>query len=357
MQRAEYGRITLLIVLAIVLYFVCRILEPFLSALAWAAILATVFHPLYDRLHRRLRRPQLASAVACAVLTVAIVLPVLMLILLLAGESVSAYRMLEDRFKSGGLGQVAHFRDSHAYQWIFSRAHDLGLPEPDLGAAGMRALRAVSEFLVSHSASVLSGFTRFVVSFFIMLFSLYYLFLHGRKILSELRGLIPLRPEHQEIIAEKFRAIARATFGGTLATALIQGTAGGLVFLIFGLPSPLLWGAVMSFLSLVPLVGTALVWGPVVIYCLLTGAIGKGILLLAIFGGVVGSVDNVVKPLIIRRGVEINTLLIFLSVLGGVALFGFLGFVLGPFFVTVFLLLIDIYKEEFREELHGARSS
>ncbi len=356
MQRAEYGRITLLVVLAVVLYFVFRILEPFLSALAWAAVLATVFHPLYDRLIHRLRRPRLASAVACIVLTVAIVLPVLVLILLLAGESVSAYRMLEDRLKSGGLGQVTTFRETHAYQWILVRSRDLGLPEPDLSAVGMRALRAVSEFLVNHSASVLSGFTRFVVSFFIMLFGLYYLFIYGRQILSELRGLIPLRPEHQEMIAEKFRAIARATFGGALATALIQGTAGGLVFMIFGLPSPLLWGAVMSFLSLVPLVGTALVWGPVVIYYLLTGAIWKGLLLLVIFGGVVGSVDNVVKPLIIRRGVEINTLLIFLSVLGGVAMFGFLGFVLGPFFVTVFLLLIDIYKAEFRVELKDTQT-
>ncbi|MBZ5561495.1 MAG: AI-2E family transporter [Acidobacteriia bacterium] len=353
MQRAEYGRITLLIILAIVLYFVFRILQPFLSALAWAAILATVFFPLYDRLLRRLRRPRLASGLACIVLTVAIVLPVLLLILLLAGESVGAYRMLEDRLKSGGLDHLTKFRDTGAYQWILARAHDLGLPEPNLSAAGIRALRAVSEFLVNHSASVLSGFTRFVVSFLIMLFSLYYLFIYGRQILSDLRDLIPLRPEHQEKIAEKFRAIARATFGGTLATALIQGTAGGLVFLIFGLPSPLLWGAVMSFLSLVPLVGTALVWGPVVIYYLLTGAIWKGVLLLVIFGGVVGSVDNVIKPLIIRRGVEINTLLIFLSVLGGVALFGFLGFVLGPFFVTVFLLLIDIYKAEFREELNA----
>ena len=357
MQRREYGRITLLIVLLVVLYFVYRILQPFLAALVWAAILATVFYPLYDRLLRRLRRPRLASALACLVLTVAIVLPVLLLVFLLAGESVSAYRMLEDRIKSGGLERVTAFRNSAAYQWILIRLHDLGLPQPDLSAVGIRALRAVSEFLVNHSASVLSGFTRFVVNFLIMLFSLYYLFIYGHGILSELRGLIPLRPEHQEQITEKFRAIARATFGGTLVTALVQGAAGGLVFLVFGLPSPLLWGAVMSFLSLVPLVGTALVWAPAALYYLFTGAVVKGVLLLVIFGGVVGSVDNVVKPLLIRRGVEINTLLIFLSVLGGVAMFGFLGFVLGPFFVTVLLLLLDIYKAEFREELNTTAGS
>jgi predicted PurR-regulated permease PerM len=317
----------------------------------WAAILATVFHPVFERVSRLLRRRGLASALTCVLLTVAIVLPVLVLILLLAGESVSAYRMLEERIKSGQVGGLAALRNAAPYQWVLAKFKELGLPEPNLSETGIRALRAVSEFLVGHSASVVSGFTRFALNFFVMLFSLYYLFLYGPQILSELRGLLPLRAEHEEKIIEKFRGIARATFGGALATALIQGTAGGLVFLIFGLPSPLLWGAVMAFLSLVPVVGTALVWGPVVLYYLLTGAFWKGILLLAVFGGVVGSVDNIVKPLLIRRGAEINTLLIFLSVLGGLGVFGFLGFVLGPFFVTVLFVLVDIYKAEFREEL------
>jgi len=351
MQRSDYGRIALLLILVLVLYYVIRILQPFFSALVWAAILATVFYPFFQRIARLARRPSLASALTCVLLTVALVLPVLVLILLLAGESVGAYRMLEERIKSGGVGGFSALRNTSSYQWLLGRMSDLGLPEPDLSAAAMRAIRAVSEFLVGHSASVLSGFTRFAINFLVMLFALYYLFLEGPGLLRELRQLSPLRPEHEEKIIDKFRGIARATFGGSLLTALIQGAAGGLVFLIFGLPSPLLWGAVMAFLSLVPVVGTALVWGPVVVYCLLTGAVWKGIGLLVVFGGVVGSVDNILKPILIRRGTEINTLLIFLSVLGGVAVFGFLGFVLGPFLVTILFVLIEIYKVEFRHEL------
>jgi predicted PurR-regulated permease PerM len=351
MQRTDYGRIAVLVLLAVVLYYVVRILLPFLPALAWATILATVFYPLFGRVSRLVRRPGLASALTCVLLTLAIVLPVMVLLFLLAGESVNAYRMLEARIKSGGAGELAQLRNASTYQWFLAKLQALGLPEPNLSEAAMRALRGVSEFLVGHSASVLSGLMHFALNFFVMLFTLYYLFLRGPDILRELSRLSPLRHEHEERIVGKFRDIAQATFAGSLATALIQGTAGGLVFLFFGLWSPLLWGAVMALLSLVPVVGTALIWGPVAVYYLLTGVIWKGLLLIVIFVGIVGSADNVVKPRLIKRGTGIHTLWVFLGILGGVGVFGFLGFVLGPFCVTILFVLIEIYKVEFGEEL------
>jgi len=357
MHRTDYARIAILIVLVIVLYYVFRILEPFLPALVWAGILATVFHPLFSAVSRRLRHPRLASALSCVLLTVVIVLPAMFLLFMLAEQSVSAYRMLEARVVPGGPGYFEAVRKASSYQWFLVKTKGLGLPEPDLGALAAKAIRIVSEFLVNRSASVVSGLTHFVVNFFVMLFALYYLLLKGPDILRELRQLSPLRPEHEEKIIEKFRAIALATFGGSLATALIQGAAGGLIFLFFGLPSPLLWGAVMAFLSLVPVVGTALVWAPLVVYYILTGAVWKGIILLVVFAGVVGTVDNVVKPIFIRRGAEIDTLWIFLSVLGGIGVFGFLGLFLGPFLVTILLVLVEICKVEFRDELGGKATS
>jgi predicted PurR-regulated permease PerM len=351
MPQSDYGRIAVVVVLGIVLYYVGRILLPFLPALAWAAVLATVFYPAFEWLSRLLRRPGLASVLTCILLTLAIVLPVMVLLFLLAGDSVSAYRMLEGRIKAGGGGRLGPLGNSSAYLWFLAQLHALGLPEPNLSQTATRALGGVSEFLVSHSASVLSRFMHFALNCVVMLFTLYYLFLHGPGILREFRRLSPLRQEHEEIIMQKFRDIAQATFLGSFTTALLQGTAGGLVFLFFGLPSPLLWGAVMAFLSLVPVVGTALVWGPVTVYYLLSGAVWKGLLMLVIFAAAAGSIDNIVKPLLIKRGTQIHTLWVFLSILGGVGVFGFLGFVLGPFLVTSFLTLIEIYKVEYREEL------
>jgi predicted PurR-regulated permease PerM len=277
------------------------------------------------------------------------------LFFMLANQSVDAYRLLEKHAAPGGPGYFEVIRKASSYQWLLAKAGRFGLPEPDLGALAARVIRFVSEFLVSRSATVFSGITHFVVNFCVMVFALYYLLLKGPDILLELRHLSPLRPEHEELLVEKFRAVTRATFGGSLATSLLHGVAGGLIFLIFGLSSPLLWGAVMAFLSLIPLVGTGLVWVPLVVYYLLTGAVWRGIILLIVFSLASLIVENLIKPMFIRRGMEIDTLWIFLSILGGIGVFGFLGLFLGPFLVTILFVLVEIYKVEFRDELGGNR--
>ena len=345
--QSGIARVFLLIVLALVLYFVGRILRPFFPALTWAAILATVFYPIYQRVARVLHRRELASVVCCVVLTVAIILPVVALFILMAGESVKAYRTLEGMIAGGVPAKIAAIHNSSAYKSMVEQLREMGLPEPNIGATAMRAVRAGSRFLVEHSATVVSGFMNFIVQLFVMLFGLYYLFLEGPHILRELRALIPLQPEYEERIMQKFTGVVHATFTGSLAVAVVQGTLGGLGFLIFGISSPLLWGAGMALVSLVPVFGTALVWGPVVIFYLLTGSVLKGLLMLAVFGLAVGSVDNILKPILIKRGVEIHTLWVFISVIGGLSVFGFLGVVLGPFLFTILVVLLEIYKVEF----------
>lgn len=345
--QSGFARVFLLVVLGTVLYFVGRILQPFFPALAWAAILATVFYPVYEWLRRFLHRRELASAVCCVLLTVAIILPVLSLLFLMASESVKAYKSLESVIGSGVPAKIAAIHNSSAYQHLEDYLRGLGLPEPDLGATAMRAVQAASRFLVEHSAAVLSGFMNFIVQLFVMLFGLYYLFLRGPQILRELRGLVPFRPEYEERIIQKFTGVVHATFTGSLAVALIQGALGGLGFLVFGISSPLLWGAAMALMSLVPVVGTALIWGPVVVFYLVTGSAIKGLLMLVVFGVAVGSVDNILKPVLIQRGMEIHTFWVFVSVIGGLSVFGFLGLVLGPFLFTVLVSLLEIYKVEF----------
>jgi predicted PurR-regulated permease PerM len=348
--QSGVARIFLLIVLAIVLYFVGRILKPFFPALTWAAILATVFYPVYQRLERLLHRRELASFICCVLLTVAIILPVVSLVFLMAGESVKAYRTLENVVASGVPAKIAALHNSAAYQTLTDHLREMGLPEPNIGATAMRAVRAGSRFLVEHSATVVSGFMSFIVQLFVMLFGLYYLFLHGPQILRELRSLIPLRPEYEEQIIQKFTGVVHATFTGSLAVALVQGSLGGLGFWIFGIGAPLLWGAGMALVSLVPVVGTALIWGPVVIFYLLTGSVLNALLMLAVFGIAVGSVDNILKPILIQRGMEIHTLWVFVSIIGGLGVFGFLGVVLGPFLVAILVVLLEIYKVEFGSE-------
>jgi predicted PurR-regulated permease PerM len=356
MSRSSYARIALVVVLLLVGYWVFRILQPFLSALVWAVILATVFYPSYERLCRWLRRPALASILTCLLITALIVLPVILLLVLLAGESVQAYRGLEVKMQAQQLGRLETLRQTAAYQWLLGKMQAMAVPEPNFRQLGVEAIRQLSQFLVGHGAALFSRFGQFVMSFFVMVLSLYYFFVNGPGILQELSRLSLLRREYEEVILTKFKQVAVATFGGSLLTAVLQGVAGGLVFLVFGLSSPLLWGAVMALLSLVPVVGTALVWGPVVVYYLLTGSLAKGLGLAVVCGAVVGSIDNLVKPLLIRRGSEIHTLWLFFGVMGGIGAFGFLGLILGPLLIAVLFALMEIYKIEFRGEL-GAKQA
>ncbi|HZP01528.1 MAG TPA: AI-2E family transporter [Terriglobia bacterium] len=351
MPRGDYGRISILIILVVVVYLTVRILEPFIVALLWAVVLATVFYPVFNRLSHQIHRPRLASIVTCLLLTVLIMIPLLIFLVVLANESVNAYRMLDARLKAGGLESIRALPKSGHYQWLLGKMQALGLGAPDLSSVAVRAVQVVSTFLVSNSTRVLSGFTSFIFNALLMLFALYYFLLRGPAILDAFRELVGLSPEYMERITGKFKGIAVASFGGALLTAALQGVLGGIIFFIFGLSSPLLWGAMMGLLSLVPVVGTALIWVPVTVYYFLSGSYVRGLIFLTVCAAGVGSVDNIVKPYVMRRGVEIDTLWIFLSIMGGIGVFGILGFILGPFIFTLLLVMIDIFKAEFRKDL------
>ncbi len=342
MERSQYARVVFVFLLFLIVYYVLQILHPFFRALAWAAVLAIASYPLFERLSRRLKRPRLAGLLTCVLITLLVVVPVILIVILLAGQSVEAYKLLQSKINVKDVSRLDALRATAPYQWVVGKMQALGIPEPDLRATLVRAVRAVSNFLVGNSTALFSGLTRFVFDVFILLLALYYFLLRGPDILDRIRRLVPMRPEHEQIITQTFRDMTAATLQAGMLTALVQGGAGGLVFLLFGVSSPLLWGAVMAVLSLVPVVGTALVWLPIGVYYLLTGAAGKGAAFLGVCALVVGSIDNVVKPFFIGRKTEINTLWLFLGVMGGISVFGFLGFVLGPLLITILLALVEI---------------
>ncbi len=351
MSEKTYKKYFFAACVGIALFFVYRIVQPFLPAVVWAGILATASYPVYRKISKYLHRPRLSSALTCVLLTVVIVLPILLLMVLLADQSVDAYRVIEEKVRSEELSQWETIQSQPSYEWMKSRLGRLGIEEPDLGQVAIRAAQEISGFLVSRSTEVFSRFARFIFNFFVMIVALYYFFVDGPTLVLRLRELTPLASEHEDKVLGKFKDVVGATLRGSFLTALLQGIAGGIVFLCFGLPSPLLWGSVMALFSLVPLVGTALVWMPVVIYFIIAGYWLKAFFLAIICVGIVGSIDNVAKPFLIRGKVEIHTLWVFFGVLGGVGVFGFLGLVLGPLFVALLFTLLEIYRIDFREEL------
>lgn len=174
--------------------------------------------------------------------------------------------------------------------------------------------------------------------------------------MKKIMYLSPLRDSHEKLLVEKFISISRATMKGTLVVGLVQGSIGGITFALVGVPSAIAWGIVMVFLSLIPMFGTSLVWFPAGIIMLLIGNVWQGVVILAVGFGVISIIDNFLRPELVGKDTQMHPLVVFFATLGGISLLGFLGFIMGPIIVALFLTLWNIYAVEFKKQLKGYNS-
>jgi predicted PurR-regulated permease PerM len=206
-------------------------------------------------------------------------------------------------------------------------------------------LNSIMGSIASRTIGVVGGVIGAVVQIFFIIFTMYYLFRDGDRILRALKDWLPLERSQSEQIFERTRDVIGASVYGVLIIAVVQGTLGGLAFWTLGIHSPLLWGVVMTFASMIPVAGAFVVWVPAAIYLALTGSYVKAALLTAWGALVIGSIDNFLRPKLVGEKTRLHELLIFFSVLGGLQVFGVLGLVLGPVIVAITLALIDIYRQ------------
>ena len=214
--------------------------------------------------------------------------------------------------------------------------------------------KTVSSFLYQSIRGISKSAFRVAVVLGVMLFTMYYLFKDGRASLDRITYLIPLNRAHTELLISKFVSMIRATIKGTMVIGVIQGIIGGLTLWIFGVGSPVLWGVIMAVLSIIPLAGSTLVWGPAGIIRILTGHIGSGIAILAIGVAIISTIDNVLRPRLVGQDTTMHPLFIFFGTLGGISLFGIVGFLVGPIIAALFVTVWDIYGTEFKEQLEDS---
>jgi predicted PurR-regulated permease PerM len=351
MKTPEWSpRIVFAVGFSIITYGFWQILRPSIHALIWAAVLATVCYPLYTALARKLGgRRRLSSVLACVLISLLIVVPAIILVIVLAKQSVDASYSVQQLLHSPDFDQklqATHLRFNEQVSRMFGGAVDVsGI---DVRAVLMEMLRRMSEFLLSASRGLATGFAGFVINFFIMVAALYFFFVDGRRLAAELQKLIPLPARHGHAILRQFKEVSEATLLGTLLTGVSQGAVGWLIFVGLGLPSPFFWGSIMAIAAFIPLVGAGLIWIPAAAYFFLTGQAVKGIILVVLGIGVIGSIDNLVKVFVLKDRMRLHTLLLFLSILGGIKVFGLIGLILGPLIAALFVTFLSIYKAEFR---------
>ncbi len=343
------------LILAVVLYLFVRVFAPFFMIFLWATILVITSYPLYRRLRSLLRgRESLAALLMVFGLTLLIILPVILLIANVAQQSVDAYVMYSDALAK----QEQNLERTIMAHPVLTKAKAVlgrfvNFDQIDLGALVIKGLESASGFIVGQSTNFFSGLAGFMFRFVLLLVATYYFFKDGEKVVGELRKLSPMDKTREEKIIRKFTDITRATMLGTFSSAAIQGVLGGLAFLLIGMPSPLLWGVVMAFMSLVPVLGAFTVWIPAALYLIAIGSFGKAVFIVVYGLLTVTLADNVLKPLIIRGGSKIHPVVIFFSILGGLSFFGFSGIILGPLVTGLTFVVLEIYREEFQEQLPG----
>ena len=334
---------TFLLLLAAVSVAFAWILWPYFGAVFWAAILGIVFAPMYRRLASRApNRRSLAALGTLLVIVLIVILPSAVITTMLLQEGFDIYR----RVQSGELNPARHIQTmfSALPPWLTSMLERLDLTTlADVQERFSAAIGRSMQFFAGQAVNIGQNTLEFIVSFFMMLYLLFFLLRDGAMLRVRVGRAVPLRPELQHDLAIRFATVIRATIKGNVVVAIVQGALGGLAFWVLGISGALLWGVLMAFLSLLPAVGTALVWIPVAIYLLASGELWQGIALIAFGTLVIGLVDNVLRPVLVGKDTKMPDYVVLLSTLGGMAVFGFNGFVIGPVIAAMFIAVWETF--------------
>jgi predicted PurR-regulated permease PerM len=320
------------------------VLSPFYGAVFWAAVFAIVFAPLHARLLRALpRRPTLTAVVALLFILLLVIFPLGLLSGLLAQEAGLVFQ----RLQTGELSFSLYFQQ--IYEALPGWATDLlsrfGLTDMSLVQQRIAAsLTQGSQFFATQALSIGQNTFDFLMSFFIMLYMLFFFLRDGSALGRRMMDTLPLEGDIKRDLSGKFITVIRATVKGNIVVAMVQGALGGLIFWILDIHAPVLWGTLMAFLSLLPAIGAAIVWLPVAIYFVATGAVLNGLLLAAFGVLVIGLVDNVLRPLLVGKDTKLPDYVVLLSTIGGMALFGLNGFVIGPVIAAMFIAAWDLFS-------------
>ncbi len=341
------GQWFLLVIFGVVLYLCFRMMQPFLMPIFLALILSTLLDPIYETLARKMSNGRtLASLGVCLGLTVAIVLPVLFLSIALAHEANDAYQSLKD---PETVKKIAAWLDPGAnpilrkiQPWLPA---SLRFEDFDIGAELGSQAQRIGAAALSVAATFATGAFNFLMDYFIMLVVLFFLLRDSGYFAQGVRWISPLSDRQEDLFVERFRVMTKATVLGTLVTALVQGFLSGVIFLVLGLPNPILWGALTALFSLVPVIGSASVWVPWTLYLLAVGSYGRALIFFGSQVIVVGGIDNFLRPKLIEGRVGMHTLVVFFSILGGIGYFGILGMFVGPLVFAMVIAFLEFYFE------------
>lgn len=344
-MRAQLEHRFFLFLLALVTIGFGFVLKPFIGAIFWACALTVIFYPLYQLFLRRWpNRRNSASLLTLLSLILIVVLPLLAIGTSFVAEGVAFYSRIQS-------GEINPARAIDAVKLAFPSLIDslqaLGVDTDNLKQKIAETAVALSKMLASSALAAGQNVAGLLMNIALMLYLAFFLLRDGHQLVELLIRALPLGDERERMLFAKFAEVTRATVKGNLVVAVVQGTLGGMIFWFLDLPAPVLWGVVMTFLSLLPAIGAALVWAPVSLYLFATGNTVSATVLVVYGATVIGLADNVLRPILVGRDTKLPDYLVLFSTLGGISLMGVNGFVLGPLIAALFLAFWQIFMTEF----------
>jgi predicted PurR-regulated permease PerM len=323
------------------------LLWPFFSVIVLAIVITGVFNPVYRVLHRKLSAT-LSSLITCIIIFFVLFVPVSAFVGILANEAYDLYLTARDAVVNNPIQEL--LENSKIIEKINNILINFGIKitGEELNRGVTELGRTVGLFLYQQARSMTANIVNFVVNFFFMLLIVFYLLIDSQRLVSFIVGLSPLPDDQDEKLIQKFKDMAGAILIGNGLGGLIQGTLGGIVFAFFGFRSPFLWGVIMALLAFLPIVGVGAVFMPAALYLILQGRLAAGIFFIVFYVVLSGGIEYLFKPKLVGKRVQMHTLLVFLSIIGGLKLFGILGIIYGPLVVTAFLTLTDIYESSYQ---------
>jgi len=329
-----YGCILLM---AYLMFLVCK---PFLRPLVWGAIISAYFYPQYRRLEARMGRSR-AATISTIFVGLLIIVPFVLILIAFMKQANETFGTIDASTGSAGIAKLET-------AWAWAQSHAFGASIGSFDDAKQKATAWLASVVTAAAGDLVKNVMEIVANLAISLFAIFFFFRDGEIIMKRVRRVLPFDASFSDRQIAKTTDLIRASITATFLVAIIQGTIGGITFAILGLGAPIFWSVMMTFFALLPL-GAGVIWLPFAGWLILTGHVGRGIALIAVGTGVIGLVDNFLRPIFLSGRTQMNGLLVFISLLGGIAAFGLLGLVLGPVIMAAATSWVNAYASERRE--------
>lgn len=348
MDFSKIRNFLFLALLAAVTVIFVLIIKTFAYPIFWAAIIASIFYPIYKAIDRRLKVRNLSASITLSLVLLIIIIPLIVVSSLIVKESIDLYASFSDN-----RGQIAE-SVSQTLNWIKHNPYtaQLNIDEAFWTEKFSDVARGITAFLVSSVKALTQNSIIFVVMFLITFYTLFFFIRDGEELLKKLMHLCPLGDDHEKLLYQKFTSTARATIKGGLIVGLIQGALGGAMFYIAGIQGAIIWGLLMVLASSIPGFGSYIIWLPAAIIMLILGRTWTGIGMILFGSLIIGTIDNFLRPVLVGKDTSMHPLLVLLSTLGGIAVFGISGFIIGPIIASLMLAFWEMYEHYYSKDLN-----